>query len=112
MRRAMVVAAITWAAVTTATNAGASSTGNTLRADFPATGQQHTIRPEAPSWDFANSDGHGNLRVDFTGRQPYVVNPWYQLQGKALALCKRGGKDSLHETIDIYRDGKKVLHDD
>jgi hypothetical protein len=49
--------------------------------------------------------------VDFAGVQPYVVNSSYQLQGKAPALCRASGKESLEETIDIFRDGKKVLHD-
>jgi hypothetical protein len=111
MRTATLVAAVTFVFGAGATNAAASSVDKTFRSDFPAPGQQHTIRPEEPSWDFGDTDGHGSVQVDFTGVQPYVVNSSYQLQGKAPALCKAGGKESLEETIDIYRDGKKVLHD-
>lgn len=85
-RRAMLVAAITCAAAAGMPNAVASPTDRTFRSDFPATGQQ-TIRPEEPSWDFNDSDGRGNVQVDFTGLQPYVVNTLYRLEGKALALC-------------------------
>jgi hypothetical protein len=111
MMRTALLAAVTLLSAAGVPNAAASSVDKTFRSDFPAPGQQHTLRPEEPSWDFGDTNGHGNVQVDFAGVQPHVVNSSYQLRGRALELCKATGKESLDETIDIYRDGKKVLHD-